>query len=66
MTRFWSKGLPIHSHLERGLLIGFEWHRQEFQVVHILHREKREFYAIEALWSDAPRVDWQPGEGAQA
>lgn len=30
-------------------------------VVHILHREKREFYAIEALWSDAPRVDWQSG-----
>jgi ribosome-associated protein len=30
-------------------------------VVHILHREKREFYSIEALWSDAPKVDWQSG-----
>ena len=30
-------------------------------VVHILHREKREFYSIEALWSDAPKVDWKSG-----
>ena len=28
-------------------------------VVHILHEEKRHFYALEALWSDAPFVQWQ-------
>ena len=35
-------------------------------VVHVLHREKREFYAIEALWSDAPRVKWQPESTVKA
>ena len=28
-------------------------------VVHIFHQEKREFYCLEDLWGDAPRVDWQ-------
>ena len=35
-------------------------------VVHVLHREKREFYAIEKLWQDAPRVDWQSAEASPA
>jgi ribosome-associated protein len=35
-------------------------------VVHILHREKREFYAIENLWAKAPRVEWQPEGEPQA
>jgi ribosome-associated protein len=26
-------------------------------VVHIFHKDKREHYALEDLWSDAPRVD---------
>lgn len=25
-------------------------------IVHVFHREKREFYALEDLWSDAPRL----------
>jgi ribosome-associated protein len=25
-------------------------------VVHVFHREKREFYSLEALWSDATRL----------
>ena len=25
-------------------------------IVHIFHREKREFYSLEDLWSDAPRL----------
>ncbi|MBV8099634.1 MAG: RsfS/YbeB/iojap family protein, partial [Verrucomicrobia bacterium] len=25
-------------------------------LVHIFHSEKREFYALENLWSDAPRL----------
>ncbi len=29
-------------------------------MVHIFHQEKREFYALEELWGDAPRVPWAP------
>jgi ribosome-associated protein len=25
-------------------------------IVHVFHREKREFYALESLWGDAPRL----------
>lgn len=28
-------------------------------VVHLFHSEKRALYALEDLWSDAPRVAWQ-------
>ncbi len=28
-------------------------------IVHIFHREKREFYSLEDLWGDAPRVAWE-------
>lgn len=27
-------------------------------VVHIFHRDKREFYSLEDLWGDAPRIEW--------
>lgn len=35
-------------------------------VVHVFHEEKRQIYAIEDLWSDAPRVplDFLPQAGA--
>ena len=34
-------------------------------VVHIFHEEKRDFYALEELWSDAPRVELEfPSESA--
>ena len=26
-------------------------------IVHVFHREKREFYSLEDLWGDAPRVN---------
>ncbi|MCE9518669.1 MAG: ribosome silencing factor [Verrucomicrobia bacterium] len=29
-------------------------------MVHIFLKEKREFYALEDLWNDAPRVKWSP------
>jgi ribosome-associated protein len=29
-------------------------------VVHVFRTESRSFYAIEDLWSDAGRVEWQP------
>jgi ribosome-associated protein len=28
-------------------------------VVHVFHRDKREFYSLEDLWSDAPLLDWE-------
>ena len=31
-------------------------------IVHVFHREKREFYSLEDLWGDAPRLAWEPAE----
>ena len=28
-------------------------------IVHVFHAEKRDFYSLEDLWSDAPRLAWQ-------
>jgi len=28
-------------------------------IVHVFREEKRDFYSLEDLWSDAPRVDWE-------
>ena len=30
-------------------------------VVHVFDPDAREYYALEDLWADAPRVDWQRG-----
>jgi ribosome-associated protein len=29
-------------------------------IVHVFRREKREFYSLEDLWGDAPRLAWEP------
>ena len=26
---------------------------------HVFHRDKREFYSLENLWGDAPRLEWE-------
>jgi len=31
-------------------------------IVHVFRREKREFYSLEDLWGDAPRVSWEPAD----
>jgi ribosome-associated protein len=31
-------------------------------IVHVFHREKREFYSLEDLWGDAPRLAWETAE----
>jgi len=33
-----------------------------FLVVHIFHRDARQFYSLERLWSDAPKSSTQEGE----
>ena len=37
------------------------WILQDFAdvVIHVFHESQREFYDIEGLWADAPRVRWQ-------
>jgi ribosome-associated protein len=35
-------------------------------IVHVFHRNKREFYRLEDLWSDAPRVEWASTHSARS
>jgi ribosome-associated protein len=34
-------------------------------VVHVFHKDKREFYALEDLWGDAPRMEWESTTAAR-
>jgi len=34
-------------------------------IVHVFHREKREFYSLEDLWGDAPRLDLEPARATR-
>ena len=40
---------------------GSKWVVQDYGdvVVHVFAPETREYYALEDLWADAPKVDWQ-------
>jgi len=29
-------------------------------IVHVFNQEQREFYQLEKLWGDRPRLDWEP------
>ena len=31
-------------------------------IVHVFHRDKREFYSLEDLWGDAPRLTFESAE----
>ncbi len=31
-------------------------------IVHVFRQEKREFYSLEDLWGDAPRMAWEPAQ----
>lgn len=35
-------------------------------VVHVFGTEERAYYDLERLWSDAPRVRWEPDDNADA
>ena len=39
------------------------WIAQDYGdiVVHIFDAEARDYYGIEELWADAPRIDWERG-----
>ncbi len=39
------------------------WVAQDYGdvMIHIFDTESRDFYRLEELWADAPRVDWQRG-----
>ena len=34
-------------------------------VVHVFHHAEREYYDLERLWADAPRVEWSPVSSKQ-
>jgi len=36
-------------------------------VVHVFHEEERDYYQLERLWADVPKVDWQeaPAESSR-
>ncbi len=57
----------LHAEGEQRLSIeGYEaskWVVQDYGdiVVHIFDPDAREYYALEELWADAPRLDWERG-----
>ena len=53
-----SKGGSRPDHIEG--LRGGTWVLLDYidMVVHVFHRQAREFYQLETLWGDAPRVEF--------
>jgi ribosome-associated protein len=35
-------------------------------IIHVFSPQLREYYSLEALWGDAPHIDWQPAPTAKA
>jgi ribosome-associated protein len=57
-----------HEHRIRAVSVdGFpasQWIVLDYMqvIVHVFRQEKREFYSLEDLWGDAPRLEWEPAE----
>ena len=57
----------MHGEGEKRLSIsGYQasrWVIQDYGdiVVHVFDKEARDYYALEELWADAPRLDWERG-----
>jgi ribosome-associated protein len=55
----------LHERGDQRLSVeGYEaskWVVQDYGdvVVHVFHPDTRQYYALEDLWADAPRVDWE-------
>lgn len=35
-------------------------------VLHVFNQDSRQFYDLDALWGDAPRVEWKPADATTA
>jgi ribosome-associated protein len=56
-----EEGKPIRR---EGEPEGGWWLLDYFDVVvHVFGEEERDYYDLERLWRDAPRVEWDPGSG---
>ena len=53
---------PDRKPLRREGLDTAEWVLLDYGdlVVHLFQEETREYYALERLWGDAPRLQWEP------
>ena len=56
------KGLGGPSPIRIEGLQGREWVLMDYGgfVVHVFQQQQREFYQLERLWGDRPRVSWEP------
>lgn len=58
LTRIRLKDKPLHVEgRENATWVLLDYHNV---IVHIFHRDTREFYSLESLWSDAERTDIAP------
>jgi len=56
------RGLGGPSPIRIEGLQGREWVLMDYGgfVVHVFQQQQREFYQLERLWGDRPRVSWEP------
>lgn len=58
LTRIRLKDKPLHVEgRENATWILLDYHNV---IVHVFHRDTREFYSLETLWNDAERTDVAP------
>jgi len=62
------KGLDGPSPVRIEGLDGLEWVLMDYGgfVVHVFQQQQRDFYQLERLWGDRPRVSWEPSVRPEA